>query len=119
MLGERPVQVLAFENFGKTWAVDAKDHLKLEPEILSAPWGQWPDTSSVSPDKDLVFPWNGTTSGVKAPNADFIATDREGVVICDATSAAFAMALPWDKLDVVTFSFQKALGGEADRKSVV
>ncbi|RZJ01503.1 MAG: phosphoserine transaminase [Brevundimonas sp.] len=113
MLGERAVQVLAFENFGKTWAVDAKDHLKLEPEILSAPWGQWPDTATVSPDKDLVFPWNGTTSGVKAPNADFIATDREGVVICDATSAAFAMALPWDKLDVVTFSFQKALGGEA------
>jgi phosphoserine aminotransferase len=113
MLGERPVQVLAFENFGKTWAVDAKDHLKLEPEILSAPWGQWPATATVDPEKDLVFPWNGTTSGVKAPNADFIATGREGVVICDATSAAFAMALPWDKLDVVTFSFQKALGGEA------
>lgn len=113
MLGERPVQVLAFENFGKTWAVDAKDHLKLEPEILSAPWGRWPETATVDPAKDLVFPWNGTTSGVKAPNADFIATDREGVVICDATSAAFAMALPWEKLDVLTFSFQKALGGEA------
>lgn len=113
MLGERPVQVLAFENFGKVWATDAVDHLKLEPEVLTAPWGGWPDTSKVDPGKDLVFPWNGTTSGVCAPNGDFIADDREGVVICDATSAAFAMALPWNKLDVVTFSFQKALGGEA------
>jgi phosphoserine aminotransferase len=113
MLGERPVQVLAFENFGKVWATDAKEHLKLEPEVLTAPWGRWPDTSSVDPTKDLVFPWNGTTSGVCAPNGDFIADDREGVVICDATSAAFAMPLPWGKLDVVTFSFQKALGGEA------
>lgn len=113
MLGERPVQVLAFENFGKVWATDAVEHLKLEPEVLTAPWGEWPDTSGVDPLKDLIFPWNGTTAGVRAPNADFIATDREGVVICDATSAAFAMPLPWAKLDVVTFSFQKALGGEA------
>ena len=113
MLGERPVQVLAFENFGKVWAADALEHLKLEPEVISAPWGEWPDTARVDPGKDLIFPWNGTTSGVCAPNGDFIAADREGVVICDATSAAFAMALPWDKLDVVTFSFQKALGGEA------
>lgn len=113
MLGERPVQVLAFENFGKVWATDAVDHLKLAPEVLTAPWGGWPDTSTVDPAKDLVFPWNGTTSGVRAPNGDFIADDRDGVVICDATSAAFAMALPWSKLDVVTFSFQKALGGEA------
>ena len=113
MLGERPVQVLAFENFGKVWATDAVEHLKLEPEVISAPWGEWPDTSAVDPAKDLVFPWNGTTSGVCAPDADFIADDREGIVICDATSAAFAMALPWGKLDVVTFSFQKALGGEA------
>lgn len=113
MLGERPVQVLAFENFGKVWATDAVEHLKLEPEVISAPWGEWPDTSAVDRAKDLVFPWNGTTSGVCAPDADFIADDREGIVICDATSAAFAMALPWDKLDVVTFSFQKALGGEA------
>ncbi len=113
MLGERPVQVLAFENFGKVWAADAVEHLKLEPEVISAPWGEWPDTSGVDPAKDLIFPWNGTTSGVRAPNGDFIAPDREGVVICDATSAAFAMALPWDRLDVVTFSFQKALGGEA------
>jgi phosphoserine aminotransferase len=113
MLGERPVQVLAFENFGKVWATDAIEHLKLAPEVFTAPWGEWPDTSKVDPAKDLVFPWNGTTSGVRAPNADFIAADREGLVICDATSAAFAMPLPWEKLDVVTFSFQKALGGEA------
>lgn len=113
MLGERPVQVLAFENFGKVWATDAMEHLKLEPEVLSAPWGRWPDVSKVDPGRDLVFPWNGTTSGVCAPDADFIAEDREGIVICDATSAAFAMPLPWAKLDVVTFSFQKALGGEA------
>ncbi|MGZ9098270.1 MAG: phosphoserine transaminase [Brevundimonas sp.] len=113
MLGERPVQVLAFENFGKVWATDAVEHLKLEPEVLEAPWGGWPDTAKVDPASDLMFPWNGTTSGVVAPNADFIAGDREGIVICDATSAAFAMPLPWDKLDVVTFSFQKALGGEA------
>lgn len=113
MLGERPVQVLAFENFGKVWATDAVEHLKLNPEVIAAPWGEWPDTSGVDPAKDLVFPWNGTTAGVRAPNADFIALDREGLVICDATSAAFAMPLPWDRLDVVTFSFQKALGGEA------
>lgn len=113
MLGERPVQVLAFENFGQVWATDIRDHLELEPEILEAPWGAFPDVSKVDPAKDLVFPWNGTTSGVKAPGADWIAADREGLVICDATSAAFAMPLPWDRLDVVTFSFQKALGGEA------
>lgn len=114
MLGERPVQVMAFENFGKQWAIDAKDHLKLdELEIIEAPWGQFPDVSKVDPAKDLVFPWNGTTSGVRAPNGDFIARDREGIVICDATSAAFAMPMDFSRLDVVTFSFQKALGGEA------
>lgn len=113
MLGQRPVQVLAFENFGQQWAIDARDHLNLEPEVLAAPWGELPDLSRVDPAKDLVLPWNGTTSGVRMPNGDFIAADREGLVICDATSAAFAMPLPWDRLDVVTFSFQKALGGEA------
>ena len=113
MLGERPVQVLAFENFGQVWATDIRDHLNLESEVIEAPWGRWPDVSGIDPAKDLVFPWNGTTAGVKAPNADWIADEREGLVICDATSAAFAMALPWEKLDVVTFSFQKALGGEA------
>jgi len=113
MLGERPVQVIAYENFGLTWAVDVRDHLKLEPEVLTAAWGDLPDLSRVDPKKDVVFPWNGTTSGVRMPDGDWIADDREGLTICDATSAAFAQPLPWDKLDVTTFSFQKALGGEA------
>lgn len=113
MLGERPVQVVAYENFGQVWATDVRDHLKLEPEVLTAPWGELPDMTRVDPSKDVVFPWNGTTSGVRVDNVDWIADDREGLTICDATSAAFAMDLPWDKLDVTTFSFQKALGGEA------
>jgi len=113
MLGERPVQVVAYENFGLTWLADVKEHLGLEPEALTAPWGELPDLSKVDPKKDVVFPWNGTTSGVRVPDGDWIADDREGLTICDATSAAFAMDLPWDKLDVTTFSFQKALGGEA------
>jgi len=113
MLGERPVQVVAYENFGLTWLADVKTHLGLEPDALTAPWGELPDVSKVDWAKDVVFPWNGTTSGVRVPDGDWIADDREGLAICDATSAAFAMALPWDKLDVVTFSFQKALGGEA------
>lgn len=113
MLGERPVQVMAFENFGKQWETAVKSRLKLDPEVLSAGWGDLPDLSRVDPAKDLIFPWNGTTSGVRVANADFISDDREGLVICDATSAAFGMALDWAKLDVVGFSFQKALGGEA------
>jgi phosphoserine aminotransferase len=114
MLGARPTQVMAFENFGKLWAVDARDHLKLpDLELLEAPWGQLPDLGRVDPAKDLVFPWNGTTAGVRVPNADFISKDREGIVICDATSAAFAMPIDYERVDVVTFSFQKALGGEA------
>jgi len=113
LLGERPVQVMAFENFGKQWQTAIQDRLKLDPEVLSADWGYLPDLTRVDPKKDLVFPWNGTTAGVCVPNADFISTDREGLVICDATSAAFSMALDWSKLDVVSFSFQKALGGEA------
>ncbi|MEQ7154797.1 phosphoserine transaminase [Brevundimonas aurifodinae] len=114
MLGARPTQVMAFENFGKQWAIDAKDHLKLpDLELLEAPWGELPDLSRVDPAKDLVFPWNGTTAGVRVPNAEFISRDREGIVICDATSAAFAMAIDYERVDVVTFSFQKALGGEA------
>jgi phosphoserine aminotransferase len=113
MLGARPVQLLAFESFGKDWVTDVTKQLKLpDVEVLSAPYGQLPDTSKVDPAKDLVFTWNGTTSGVRVPNADFIAADREGIVICDATSAAFAQDLDWEKLDVVTFSWQKALGGE-------
>ncbi|MDP3403727.1 MAG: phosphoserine transaminase [Brevundimonas sp.] len=113
MLGARPLQVMAFENFGKQWAIDARDHLKLDPELLEAPWGELPDLGRVDPAKDLVFPWNGTTSGVRVPNADFLSREREGIVICDATSAAFAMPIDYGPLDVVTFSFQKALGGEA------
>src|SRR5690606_27563388 len=113
LLGARPVQVLAYENFGKVWAADARDHLGLAPEVLEAPFGRLPDLSRVRPECDLVFPWNGTTSGVRVPDAGFIAADRKGLTICDATSAAFAMPLDWAKLDVVTFSFQKALGGEA------
>ena len=114
MLGPRPVQLLAFESFGKDWVTDVTKQLKLpDVEVLDAPYGQLPDTSKVRPDADLVFTWNGTTSGVRVPNADFISADREGIVICDATSAAFAQDLDWTKLDAVTFSWQKALGGEA------
>jgi phosphoserine aminotransferase len=113
MLGARPVQLLAFESFGKDWVTDVTKQLKIEAEVLDAPYGELPDLARVRPDADLVFTWNGTTSGVRVPNGDFIAADREGITICDATSAAFAQALAWDKLDVVTFSWQKALGGEA------
>jgi phosphoserine aminotransferase len=113
MLGPRPVQLLAFESFGKDWVTDVTKQLKIEAEVLDAPYGKLPDLTKVRKDADLVFTWNGTTSGVRVPNADFIAADREGVVICDATSAAFAQDLDWAKLDVVTFSWQKALGGEA------
>ncbi|HEY8615551.1 phosphoserine transaminase [Phenylobacterium sp.] len=112
MLGARPVQLLAFEAFGKDWVTDVTKQLKIEAEVLSADYGQLPDLTKVRKDADLVFTWNGTTSGVRVPNADFIAADREGIVICDATSAAFAQTLDWAKLDVVTFSWQKALGGE-------
>jgi len=113
MLGPRPVQLLAFESFGKDWVTDVVKQLKLDAEVLDAPYGELPDLSKVRGDADLVFTWNGTTSGVRVPNGDFIAADRAGIVICDATSAAFAQPLAWDKLDVVTFSWQKALGGEA------
>ena len=113
MLGPRPVQVLAFESFSKDWAIDAVKQLKVDAEVLDAPYGELPDLTKVRPDADLVFAWNGTTSGVRVPNADFISADRQGVVICDATSAAFAQKLDWAKLDVITFSWQKVLGGEA------
>ncbi len=113
MLGARPVQLLAFESFGKDWATDAVKQLKLDAEVLDASYGELPDLTRVRADADLVFTWNGTTSGVRVPNADFIAADRAGITICDATSACFAQALDWSKLDVVTFSWQKALGGEA------
>ena len=114
LLGPAPIQVLAWESFSKDWVTDVTQQLKLpNVEVLQAGYGQLPDLTKVRPDCDVVFAWNGTTSGVRVPNADFIATDRTGVVICDATSAAFAQALDWDKLDVVTFSWQKVLGGEA------
>jgi phosphoserine aminotransferase len=113
MLGPKPIQLLAFESFGKDWVTDVVKQLKLPAEVLDAPYGQLPDLTKVRPDADLVFTWNGTTSGVRVPNADFISADREGIVICDATSAAFAQDLDWSKLDAVTFSWQKALGGEA------
>jgi phosphoserine aminotransferase len=113
LLGPRPVQLLAFESFGKDWVTDVVKQLKLEAETLEAPYGELPDLSKVRPEADLVFTWNGTTSGVRVPNADFISEDRKGLAICDATSACFAQTLAWPKLDVVTFSWQKALGGEA------
>jgi phosphoserine aminotransferase len=112
MLGARPVQLMAFESFGKDWVTDVTKQLKIDAEVLSAPYGELPDLTKVDPAKDLVFTWNGTTSGVRVPNADFISAEREGITICDATSAAFAQALDFAKLDVVTFSWQKALGGE-------
>jgi phosphoserine aminotransferase len=113
MLGPKPVQLLAFESFGKDWVTDVVKQLKLDAEVLDAPYGKLPDLTKVNPDADLVFTWNGTTSGVRVPNGDFISADRTGITICDATSAAFAQALDWPKLDAVTFSWQKALGGEA------
>jgi phosphoserine aminotransferase len=113
LLGARGVDVLSFESFSEGWATDAVKQLKIDARVLSAPYGKLPDLAAVDPARDLVLAWNGTTSGVKLPNADFIAADREGLVLCDATSAAFAMDLPWNKLDVVTWSWQKVLGGEA------
>jgi len=114
LLGPLPVQVLAWESFSKDWVGDVVDQLKLpNTDVLSAPYGALPDLTKVDPAKDLVFAWNGTTSGVKVPNGDFISADRKGITICDATSAAFAQPLDWAKLDVVTFSWQKVLGGEA------
>jgi phosphoserine aminotransferase len=114
LLGPRRVTTLAFESFGQLWVNDILNELKLKDVLeLHAPYGELPDLSRVDPASDLVFPWNGTTSGVRVPNADFIRADRAGLAICDATSAAFAQPLDWAKLDVVTFSWQKALGGEA------
>src|SRR6201999_1096642 len=114
MLGARPVTMLAWESFGEGWVTDVAKQLKLKDVTFTkAPYGQLPDLSKVDPKSDIVFTWNGTTSGVRVPNADWISASREGLTICDATSAAFAQPLDWEKLDVVTFSWQKALGGEA------
>lgn len=114
LLGARPVDILAHESFSEGWANDVVKQLKLaDARVLTAPYGRLPDLSQVDPAHDVVLAWNGTTSGVRYDSAEFIAADRQGLVICDATSAAFAMELPWDKLDVVTWSWQKVLGGEA------
>ena len=114
MLGAAPVDVLAWESFGKGWATDAIKQLKLEDcRLIEADYGHLPDLSQVRTDADVLFTWNGTTSGVRVPNADWISADRTGLTFCDATSAAFAQDLDWPKLDVTTFSWQKVLGGEA------
>ncbi len=114
LLGARGVDVLAFESFSEAWANDVVRQLKLaDARVLAAPYGSLPDLTQVDPARDVVFAWNGTTAGVRMPHGDWIAADRAGLAICDATSAAFAMRLPWDRLDVVTWSWQKVLGGEA------
>ena len=113
MLGARPVDMLAWESFGKGWVTDAVKQLELDARVYEAPYGEIADLGAVEPAHDVVFAWNGTTSGVKVPNADWISDKREGIVICDATSAIFAQPLDWAKLDVVTYSWQKVLGSEA------
>lgn len=113
LLGARPVTVLAFESFSQEWAADIAQELRLDPQIVRADYGRLPDVRNIDWAHDVVFAWNGTTSGVRFSDGDWIPKGREGLTICDATSAAFAMELPWDKLDVVTWSWQKVLGGEA------
>ena len=113
LLGARGVEMLAWESFGEGWVTDAVKQLKLDATVRKAPYGQIVDFARVDFDRDVVFTWNGTTSGVRVPDTAQIPADRAGLTICDATSAAFAQALPWDRLDVVTFSWQKVLGGEA------
>jgi phosphoserine aminotransferase len=113
LLGARGVDMLAWENFGEGWVSDVEQLNLPDVRVLKAPYGRLPDLSEVDPARDVVFTWNGTTSGVRVPNGDWIAGDRKGLAICDATSAVFAMRLPWDKLDVATWSWQKSLGGEA------
>ncbi|TFI58032.1 phosphoserine transaminase [Sphingomonas parva] len=112
LLGARPVTVLAWESFGEGWVTDVVKQLKLDATVIKAPYGALPDLSAVDQSHDLVFTWNGTTSGVRVPNGDWIADHREGLTIADSTSAAFAQDIPWEKIDVATFSWQKVLGGE-------
>ncbi|SFK09738.1 phosphoserine transaminase [Celeribacter neptunius] len=113
LLGERKATMCAWESFGAGWVTDVVKQLKIDAEVKTADYGQIVDFADVDFNTDVVFTWNGTTSGVRVPNGDAIPADREGLTICDATSAAFAMDLPWDKLDVTTFSWQKVMGGEA------
>ncbi|MBI06389.1 MAG: phosphoserine transaminase [Rhodospirillaceae bacterium] len=114
LLGQRGVDFLTWENFGEQWVIDGETQLKpLDYRIIRASYGKLPDLSQVDPKRDCVFVWNGTTSGVRVPNGDWISSEREGLTICDATSGVLAHEMPWEKLDVVTYSWQKALGGEA------
>jgi phosphoserine aminotransferase len=119
LLGDRKVEMLAWESFGAGWVTDVVKQLKLDADIKTADYGEIVDLSTVDTDNDVVFTWNGTTSGVRVPNGDWIKPDRAGLTICDATSAAFAQNLPWDKLDVTTFSWQKVLGGEAAHGMII
>jgi phosphoserine aminotransferase len=120
LLGQRPVDILAWESFGQEWVKDVTDELKLaDVRLLKAPYGSLPDLTQVDFSHDVVFLWNGTTSGVKIPNGDWIKDDREGLTICDATSAVFAMDIPWQKIDVLTYSWQKVLGGEGQHGVII
>jgi len=120
VLGQRPVDIFAWESFGRGWLTDAVKQLKLDNlNSYTADYGALPDMSQANPDHDCIFTWNGTTSGVKVPNADWISDDRTGLTICDATSAVFAMDMPWEKLDVVTYSWQKVLGGEGAHGMII
>ena len=119
LLGARPVEMLAWESFGEGWVTDVVKQLKLDAKVKKAPYGQIVDLATVDFNADVVFTWNGTTSGCRLPNADAIPADRQGLTICDATSAAFAMDLDWSKLDVTTFSWQKVLGGEGGHGMIV
>jgi phosphoserine aminotransferase len=119
MLGARPVTALAWESFGEGWITDAARQLKLDPTVIRADYGQLPDLSQVDWTNDVLFTWNGTTSGVRVPDGDWIAEDREGLSFADATSAVFAYDLPWDKIDVATFSWQKVLGGEGGHGVII
>ena len=120
MLGARPSTMLAWESFGAGWITDAVKQLKLaDCTVIESDYGVLPDLTAVDPDHDIGFTWNGTTSGVRVPNADWIKADRKGLTLCDATSAVFACDMPWDKLDVVTYSWQKVLGGEGGHGMII
>lgn len=120
LLGSRPVDILSFDSFSAEWVKDVTQQLELaQTRVITADYGELPQLQAIQWDRDVVIVWNGTTSGVKMPNGDFIPEDRKGLVICDATSAVFAMEMPWEKLDVVTWSWQKVLGGEAAHGMIV